>query len=543
MTLFEKYKRELEEISSKELNQDQKDIAIKILEKFEDKDLEYVFQFVIQRVKTGFRFDAAPESDSQTVALLEKDEKLSFVLDKDKARENTLIIGENYDALKNLLVIEREREKDALNYNYDVIYIDPPYNTEATKNDGNSVANDTENIFANKFIYRDKYSRNGWLNLMNERLKLAKQLLKEDGVIFVSIDDSEQAYLKVLMDEIFGEENFIEMFLWNKNVGGSSLSKFTRSDFEYVICYSLNKEKITNKFFSNYSDGMEDSSLINAPNKYKQLKFPPNTINFNSIENGFINPFKDEDLELHNRLEIENNSNKNEVLISSKWKWSQDKLNEELKNKTTLISRTQNLRIRYIKNNSGTIISPTKSITKNNNVGYTVTGSTELISIVNNSNFNFPKPVSLIKYLIKMILYNNKNSRVLDFFAGSGTTGHAVLELNKEDGGNRTYTIVTNNENNIGEDVTFERLYRINAGKGTKGESFDWLKKNEPYNTNLNVFRIKYYDVSVNSNEINSLELTNKLISLLKEFGIDFSDIKSAELLNKLLALKPQRKD
>ncbi|WP_240463385.1 type III restriction endonuclease subunit M [Mycoplasma procyoni] len=112
MTLLEKYKRDLQEISSKELNQDQKDLAIKILEKFEDKDLEYVFQFVTQRVKTGFRFDAAPESDSQTVALLEKDQKLSFVLDKDKPTENTLIIGENYDALKNLLVIERERERE-----------------------------------------------------------------------------------------------------------------------------------------------------------------------------------------------------------------------------------------------------------------------------------------------------------------------------------------------------------------------------------------------------------------------------------------------
>ncbi|MXR13274.1 site-specific DNA-methyltransferase, partial [Mycoplasma hyopneumoniae] len=83
-----------------------------------------------------------------------------------------------------------------------MIYIDPPYNTEASKNDGNSIANEKEDIKASKFIYRDKFSRNGWLNLMNERLRLAKDLLKEDGVIFVSIDDNEQAYLKVLMDEI-----------------------------------------------------------------------------------------------------------------------------------------------------------------------------------------------------------------------------------------------------------------------------------------------------------------------------------------------------
>ncbi|WP_220190248.1 DNA methyltransferase, partial [Mesomycoplasma flocculare] len=100
---------------------------------------------------------------------------------------------------------ERERERGG----FDIIYIDPPYNTEASKNDGNSIANEKEDIKASKFIYRDKFSRNGWLNLMNERLRLAKDLLKDDGIIFVSIDDAEQAYLKVLMDEIFGEENFV----------------------------------------------------------------------------------------------------------------------------------------------------------------------------------------------------------------------------------------------------------------------------------------------------------------------------------------------
>ncbi|WP_309472316.1 site-specific DNA-methyltransferase, partial [Metamycoplasma hominis] len=89
-----------------------------------------------------------------------------------------------------------------------MIYIDPPYNTDSAKDDGNNLS-EKDNVEASKFIYRDKFSRTGWLNMMNERLKMARQLLKEDGVIFVSIDDNEQAYLKVLMDEIFGEENFV----------------------------------------------------------------------------------------------------------------------------------------------------------------------------------------------------------------------------------------------------------------------------------------------------------------------------------------------
>ncbi|WP_069098023.1 type III restriction endonuclease subunit M [Mesomycoplasma ovipneumoniae] len=110
--LLEKYKQQIEEISSKELNPDQKNLAIQILEKFEPSKLEYVFQFISQRIKTGFRFDVAPESDSDRVAILQKNEDLSFVLDKNQSEENTLIIGENYDALKNLLVLERERERE-----------------------------------------------------------------------------------------------------------------------------------------------------------------------------------------------------------------------------------------------------------------------------------------------------------------------------------------------------------------------------------------------------------------------------------------------
>ncbi|WP_036459051.1 hypothetical protein [Mycoplasma leonicaptivi] len=116
--LLETYKKQLDEISSKELNKDQKDLVYEILSKFDDSKLEYVFQFLAQRVKTGFRFDIAPETNSNTIAILEKDANLSFVLDQNKTNQNTLIIGENYDALKNLIMIEREREREqVLNIN------------------------------------------------------------------------------------------------------------------------------------------------------------------------------------------------------------------------------------------------------------------------------------------------------------------------------------------------------------------------------------------------------------------------------------------
>ncbi|MXR56930.1 site-specific DNA-methyltransferase, partial [Mycoplasma flocculare] len=138
----------------------------------------------------------------------------------------------------------------------------------------------------------------------------------------------------------------------------------------------------------------------------------------------------------------------------------------------------------------------------------------------NSKEFDYPKPVRLIKYLIKM-LSSKKNIRVLDFFAGSGTTGQAVLELNKEDNGTRTFTLVTNNENNIGQNVTYERLYRINKGQGTKGQKdFEWIKKNEAFNTSLNVFWSKTYNTSLLNNDITNQELKDKFKKLLKEFGI-----------------------
>ncbi|MGZ9432117.1 site-specific DNA-methyltransferase [Mycoplasma sp. 613B] len=561
MNLLEKYKKEIEEISSKELNQDQKDLAIKILEKFNDNELEYVFQFIAQRVKTGFRFDVAPENDSQTIALLQKNEKLSFVLDKNKSKENTLIIGENYDALKNLLVIERERERAGLEYNYDLIYIDPPYNTEATKEDGNSVANDKENINANKFVYRDKYSRNGWLNFMNERLRLAKKLLKDDGVIFVSIDDGQQAYLKVLMDEIFGEENFVANLNWVKKHGPGGNTSFNYSivkNTEYILTYA---NDINIKQFNYKKHNEEEFEKLGYVNKdeffeergyYKltDLHHPSSTGSFQYIKSlDYLITAPD-----GTEFSLYNNIIKPE---SARYTWGYE---------TYLKGRELGF-IECVKNSEGYWIAKrkqyqyvkfnpkTKEIIKleagqpyENIIDdfYSSEGGSDMKNILSDKNsFDFPKPSNLIKFIINLAS-ERKNIRVLDFFAGSGTTGHAVLELNREDGGNRTYTLVTNNQNNIAIEVNYERLYRINTGKGTKGETFDWLKNNNPYNSNLNVFDIKYIDASPFSN-IEIKEIIKELIKVLKEFGINNLNIDNLgdtkELLNSLLSLKPQVKE
>jgi adenine-specific DNA-methyltransferase len=213
--LSNQYLEKIEKIPVASFNREQKEVAKRIIENTPKEDLDKVYNLITQRVKTGFVFDCAPEVSHNCIALVEENKELfiksdSFALAGNVATEHSLIIGENYDALKNLCATYIDTNGNGL---IDVIYIDPPYNTESAKGEGNDYK---EEVAASKFIYRDKFTRDGWLNMMNERLKLAQKLLSDKGVIFISIDDSQQAYLKVLCDEVFGEENNIGNIIWLK---------------------------------------------------------------------------------------------------------------------------------------------------------------------------------------------------------------------------------------------------------------------------------------------------------------------------------------
>nr|WP_306429097.1 DNA methyltransferase [Mycoplasmopsis agalactiae] len=171
------------------------------------------------------------------------------------------------------------------------------------------------------------------------------------------------------------------------------------------------------------------------------------------------------------------------------------------------------------------------------------TGNKVLSSILKSDEFSTAKPVELIKLLIK--LQPNKDARILDFYAGSGTTGHAVMELNNEDGGNRSYTLVTNNENNIGTDVCYERLYRINNGISTNSESnFDWIKKNKPYKSNLNVYNIEYYSTKLFDDNQSNVSIKEQYLQMLQDFDIETEDKDSnIDILRSLTSLKPITKE
>ncbi|MCR8966891.1 site-specific DNA-methyltransferase, partial [Mycoplasma zalophidermidis] len=497
------YINKINEISKHDINQDQKDLIINILKRTDEKDLQDVYQFLIKRVKIGFVFDEAPACKNTALALLKKDNEKSFINDmfNHQEFENTLIIGENYDALKNLLVIERERERERVasdtNAFYDVIYIDPPYNTESSLSDGNSLKNgEKDDIAASKFIYRDKFSRTGWLNMMSERLRMAKNLLKEDGVIFVSIDDTEQAYLKVLMDEIFGEENFGAcLSRLTKKGGGRFGTSNIQKDNDYVLVYYKNVNKVYK--FKKIESEWDDYKYEDWRGRYT-LKHP--------LDGGGGNKSYVFGVNLNNKIFFPRN-NKN-------WSFSEQRIKWMVKNDFIVENKKGILYVKNYKdweiitsNNEYSIVNKFPGIDWSSsklldNKFSNSQGKADLNNVLNKGEFDYPKPINLIKQLINSC--PNKNARILDFFAGSGTTGHAVMELNREDGGNRTFTLVTNNENNIAYDVTYERLYRINSGKGTKEESFKWLEKNKPYKQNLNVFNIEYFDTKLFDDNVNN---------------------------------------
>lgn len=228
-----------------------------------------------------------------------------------------------------------------------------------------------------------------------------------------------------------------------------------------------------------------------------------------------------------------------------RWRWSKEKVQWGIQNDYLVFQNDKVYSKQYqFADNEGNLIHRSSKFSNLILDAHGSNGTKEQKDIFNTKTFDHPKPTLLIKYIINLI--KNKNSRILDFFAGSGTTGHAVLDLNKEDGGNRTFTLVTNNENNIAQNITYERLYRINQGKDTENQDFPWLKNNKPYLNNLNVYKMNYYNVDLFNNQKNIDQLIQLLTELLIDFGLNkeqIQNLKEIDLLTDLSSLKPLIKD
>jgi adenine-specific DNA-methyltransferase len=367
---------------------------------------------------------------------------------------NILIEGDNYHSLAVLNFTHQE--------SIDLIYIDPPYNT------GNDDFTYTDKYSSGYVKKDDPFRHSKWLAFMERRLKLARGLLTKEGVIFISIDENEFAQLKLLCDEIFGESNFIIDAIWNSRKSVSS-DAIVSLNHNHTLIYAKNLEEL-------------------RKNKAK-FKLATDEEKFSNPDNDARGPWVADPFEAagirKNLSYAIKNPNTGEVYYPVKGRhWG---VREE-----EYLRLLEDKRIIFGKNGKG---KPSKkrflvdalekgSTPKSiwDDVGTTTNGTQELEEILGEKKFSNPKPVSLLKRIIQ--LATDKNSIVLDFMAGSGTTGHAVLEFNKEDGGNRKFVLCTNDENNICSEVCYPRIKNVIKGfKNTTGNKIDGLGGNLKYFT------------------------------------------------------------
>lgn len=413
-----------------------------------------------------------------------------------------LIEGDNFHALT------------CLNYTHkgtiDVIYIDPPYNTGS---DG--------------FVYKDKrvldkfpdgttvptdhpLRHSYWLSFMHKRLELAKNLLSERGVIFISIDDNEQANLKLLCDQVFGEKNFVGNVIWEKTDSPRMDVKGFTVRHDYILVYAKS-DFVLKRIFPNevpeHYNKVDDSGKRyylkplrlmgghKSDSLYYGIKAPDGTIIFPQEKNG----------------------------EKGCWRWSLSKYNEEIE------------RIEWIKGKNGWSANfriyadnltpiPVNTIWNFKKVGSTRTAKNELENIVRQNIFSYPKPSSLISFIEQIA--TNKSSTILDFFAGSGTTMHATMQLNEEDGGHRQCILVQQNENNICEAVTYERNKRVMQGyTNAKGEAVAGLGNSMKYYRTAFVGEHKITDIT----DADKVALTQKAGCLLALGENNLEEIKTAK--------------
>lgn len=415
---------------------------------------------------------------------------------------NFLLEGDNLHSLN--LLEKTNRGK------VNIIYIDPPYNT------GNK-----DFVYNDEFVGReDLFRHSTWLSFMSERLRIAYKLLSKDGVIFVSIDDNEQAQLKLLMDEIFSEDNFIMCMPRITKKSGKTTSAYAKNH-DYILVYTKRDQDIfvmeeheDNAF--KYAD-----EYIEERGKYKLNQ----TLDYNSLS---YSPSLDYPLEIEGEVFYPGGSKElweerqrgKHRRADWAWRWSKKLFQFGYDNGFVVIKRKKDgsariytktyLNAKIGKNSNGDFliehnkrVKATSSIEYIDNKYSNDNAKKDLSIFGLGDKFDYSKPVELIKKLIKA--YYKNNALVLDFFAGSGTTAQAVLELNKEDSGSRRFILCTNNENNICREVTYQRIKSILTGTMiSEGEYSKKIKGN-----------LKYYVTDFVDKE--SDELTNELLEHIVE--------------------------
>lgn len=404
--------------------------------------------------KYGLVWEDKPEDAEQRMVneqpvLVEVPER-AILSDDAEAPNHILIEGDNLETFT------------ALSYTHagkiDVIYIDPPYNT------GNK-----DFIYNDSFVDKeDGYRHSKWLTFMDKRLKIAKNLLSDKGVIFISIDDNEQAPLKMLCDEVFGNINLCGQLIWRKKSGGGQTDIYFVTEHEYILVYQKSAA-------FKWIDPVEIQSLDEFKNEDERGKY-----NLVKLEKWGSSAHKEDRPSMYFPIKDEQGNDYFPIAPDGKpgrWRIGLQRMENVLNNNLIEWRKGKPYEKVYFDINAQKV-----KVKKSRSILYDVAenadGSYLLTSLFGKKDiFTNPKPVELITNVIRH--HGNKSGIILDFFAGSGTTLHATMQLNAEDGGHRQCILVTNNENGICENVTYERNRKVIQGYTTpKGEEVPGLKAN-----------------------------------------------------------------
>lgn len=431
---------------------------------------------LLKRKKFGLVWEDKPEKVAQQCQ--DNFPVLEEVVDKailksESNRTNFLIEGDNFHSLS------------VLNYTHagkiDLIAIDPPYNTGA-----------------NDFVYNDQYvdredtfRHSKWLSFMDRRLRLAQSLLSESGVIVMNIDENEFAQLKMLSDQIFGEANYIMDVIWNSRKSVSS-DAIISLNHNHTLIYAKNI-----------------SEVRRLSKQGKRFKLAEQEHKFSNPDNDPRGPWSAVPLDapqvranLSYEITNPNTGQKYPPPPGRHWGTTEEKYNILFNEGRIIFGKTGKSKPqvkRYLSEAQDKGLTP-KSIW--DDVDTTTHGTKELEAILGYKAFNNPKPLSLLERVIE--LTTDKDSIVLDFFAGSGTTGHAVLRKNAEDGGRRSFILCTNNENDIAESITYQRLKTAIGG----------YKDNAPLDANVRYFKTAFVAKQKNDDQTRQ-ELVDKSIEMI----------------------------
>jgi adenine-specific DNA-methyltransferase len=412
----------------------------------------------------GLTFEDVPEECvkllNQNYPILKQINNKHVITDK-KLKNNYLLIGENYFSL-NVLRFTHYKS-------FDLIYIDPPYNRPGTKFKYN-----------NNFVDdNDTWKHSKWLSFINHRLSLVKDLLKDDGVFICAIDEKEQEALGLLLQRIFPNHK-IEIIVDQHNKRGKQGGGFSFChEYHYFVYPDNNK-----KYIFPYEVSIEDQKAKHArqwgresdrddPNVPGRSMFYPIYVkNGKVIKAG--EPLKE------NEPEPKPNENAEDEMIKvwpidqnnipKKWSFGRKSVDEKIKKKLLIVEKNKKTNLLEIKHYRET--ARVKTIWSDKKFDANVNGTKLLTEILGKNAENmYPKSLYTVEECLKITLKNKKNAKILDFFAGSGTTGHAVLNLNMQDQGERTFVLCTNNEEgeNIAEEVCYPRLKNIIQGYAYNG--------------------------------------------------------------------------